>query len=104
VSKRILLVEDEPGFVLTLTDSLTSEDYKVESERDSGAGFERASNETFDAIITSGAKLHLASMPNPAPLSGEHKDRWSRYLDARPPRSRQQGARQRPANATQKRV
>src|SRR5215831_3604958 len=51
MSKRILLVEDEPGLVLTLTDRLTSEGYNVESARDGGAGFERASNETFDAII-----------------------------------------------------
>src|SRR5499425_3802432 len=51
MSKRILLVEDEPGLVLTLTDRLTSEGYKVESARDGGAGFERASNEAFDAII-----------------------------------------------------
>ena len=51
MSKRILLVEDEPGLVLTLTDRLTSEGYNVESARDGGAGFERASNEAFDAII-----------------------------------------------------
>ena len=51
MSKRILLVEDEPGLVLTLTDRLTSEGYKVESARDGGAGFERASNEAFDAIV-----------------------------------------------------
>src|SRR5262249_45330678 len=51
MSKRILLIEDEPGLVLTLTDRLTSEGYNVESARDGGAGFERASNETFDAII-----------------------------------------------------
>ncbi|MBO0861018.1 MAG: response regulator transcription factor [Chloracidobacterium sp.] len=51
MSKRILLVEDEPGLVLTLTDRLTSEGYNVESARDGCAGFERASNEAFDAII-----------------------------------------------------
>jgi two-component system alkaline phosphatase synthesis response regulator PhoP len=51
MSKRVLLVEDEPGLVLTLTDRLTSEGYKVESARDGGSGFERASSETFDAII-----------------------------------------------------
>jgi len=51
MSKRILLVEDEPGLVLTLTDRLTSEGYSVESARDGGAGFERASNELFDTII-----------------------------------------------------
>jgi two-component system alkaline phosphatase synthesis response regulator PhoP len=51
MSKRILLIEDEPGLVLTLTDRLTSEGYDVESSRDGGAGFERASNEAFDVII-----------------------------------------------------
>ncbi len=55
MSKRILLVEDEPGLVLTLTDRLTSEGYQVESARDGEKGLERASaatgNEAFDAII-----------------------------------------------------
>ncbi len=51
MSKRILLVEDEPGLVLTLNDRLISEDYKVESVRDGESGFERASNESFDLII-----------------------------------------------------
>ena len=51
MSKRILLVEDEPGLVLTLTDRLTSEGYNVESARDGGVGFERASKEAFDTII-----------------------------------------------------
>ncbi|MFN0112879.1 MAG: response regulator transcription factor [Blastocatellia bacterium] len=55
MSKRILLVEDEPGLVLTLTDRLTSEGYQVESIRDGQTGLERASTavggEAFDAII-----------------------------------------------------
>ena len=51
MSKRILLVEDEPGLVLTLTDRLTSEGYQVESARDGEIGLERASNEAFDGII-----------------------------------------------------
>ncbi len=51
MSKRILLVEDEPGLVLTLTDRLTSEGYRVESARDGDNGLERASSEAFDAII-----------------------------------------------------
>src|SRR5499426_1566964 len=51
MSKRILLIEDEPGLVLTLTDRLTSEGYRTESARDGDAGLERASNEAFDAII-----------------------------------------------------
>jgi two-component system alkaline phosphatase synthesis response regulator PhoP len=49
--KRILLVEDEPGLVLTLTDRLTSEGYQVESARDGESGLERAASEVFDALI-----------------------------------------------------
>ena len=51
MSKRILLIEDEPGLVMTLTDRLTSEDYVVASERDGEAGLGQASLESFDAII-----------------------------------------------------
>ena len=51
MNKRILLVEDEPGLVLTLTDRLTSEGYQVESARDGEKGLERASSEAFDAIL-----------------------------------------------------
>ncbi len=49
--KRILLVEDEPGLVMTLSDRLESEGYKVEASRDGEAGLERASNDAFDLII-----------------------------------------------------
>ncbi len=48
---RILLIEDEPGLVLTLSDRLTSEGYKVETAGDGETGFERASAESFDLII-----------------------------------------------------
>lgn len=51
MSKRILLVEDEPGLILTLTDRLSSEDYKVVSERDGEAGLARAVGDAFDLII-----------------------------------------------------
>jgi two-component system alkaline phosphatase synthesis response regulator PhoP len=51
MSRRILLVEDEPGLVLTLSDRLASEGYRVESERDGESGFQRAANESFDLII-----------------------------------------------------
>jgi two-component system, OmpR family, alkaline phosphatase synthesis response regulator PhoP len=51
MNKRLLLVEDEPGLVLTLTDRLTSEGYDVASARDGEAGLERAANEAFDGII-----------------------------------------------------
>jgi two-component system alkaline phosphatase synthesis response regulator PhoP len=49
--KRILLVEDEPGLVLTLSDRLGSEGYAVETTGDGRAGLERASREPFDLIV-----------------------------------------------------
>jgi len=49
--KRILLVEDEPGLVLTLTDRLTREGYAVESASDGETGLERASREPFDLLL-----------------------------------------------------
>lgn len=51
MNKRILLIEDEPGLVMTLTDRLESESYIVTSVRDGESGLERASSESFDAII-----------------------------------------------------
>ena len=51
MSKRILLVEDEPGLVLTMTDRLANEGYTVESARDGESGLERATNESFDLIL-----------------------------------------------------
>ena len=51
MSKRILLVEDEPGLVLTLTDRLTREGYAVESASDGESGLERASREPFDLLL-----------------------------------------------------
>ena len=49
--KRILLVEDEPGLVLTLSDRLTNEGYSVETAEDGNLGLERAATESFDLII-----------------------------------------------------
>jgi two-component system alkaline phosphatase synthesis response regulator PhoP len=49
--KRLLLVEDEPGLVLTLTDRLTREGYAVESSPDGESGLERASGEGFDLLL-----------------------------------------------------
>src|SRR4030095_6759109 len=50
-SRRILLVEDEPGLVLTLTDRLMSEGYDVESEGDGGRGLSQGSTRNFDLIL-----------------------------------------------------
>ena len=49
--KRILLVEDEPGLVLTLTDRLTREGYAVETVADGETALERASREAFDLLL-----------------------------------------------------
>jgi two-component system, OmpR family, alkaline phosphatase synthesis response regulator PhoP len=51
MSSRILLVEDEPGLVLTLTDLLQAEGYQVESAVDGVTGLARASKEPFDLIL-----------------------------------------------------
>lgn len=49
--KRVLLVEDEPGLVLTLTDRLESEGYSVESAREGGEALEKASEGVYDLIV-----------------------------------------------------
>jgi CheY-like chemotaxis protein len=41
--RRVLLVEDEPGLVLTITDRLRAEGYDVASAADGPSGLERAS-------------------------------------------------------------
>ena len=51
MSSRILLVEDEPGLVLTLSDLLVSEGYEVASAPDGPTGLARAVNEKFDLIV-----------------------------------------------------
>jgi len=48
---RLLLVEDEPGLVMTLTDRLTAEGYAVESASDAATAVEAASARRFDAIL-----------------------------------------------------
>ncbi len=49
--KRLLLVEDEPGLVLTLVDRLGREGYSVASAQDGATGLERALQEAFDLIL-----------------------------------------------------
>jgi len=51
MNSRILLIEDEPGLVLTLTDLLAAEGYTVESATDGLTGLAKATTESFDAII-----------------------------------------------------
>jgi two-component system alkaline phosphatase synthesis response regulator PhoP len=49
--KRVLLIEDEPGLVMTLTDRLKSEGYEVGTASDGPAGLERAVREPWDVIL-----------------------------------------------------
>jgi two-component system alkaline phosphatase synthesis response regulator PhoP len=51
MSSRILLVEDEPGLVLTLSDLLATEGYDVETASDGLSGYEMAATGNFDLII-----------------------------------------------------
>jgi two-component system, OmpR family, alkaline phosphatase synthesis response regulator PhoP len=51
IRRRILLVEDEPGLVMTLTDRLTAEGYDVESVTEAPGAAEKASSGAYDAIV-----------------------------------------------------
>lgn len=51
MSSRILLVEDEPGLVLTVSDLLSTEGYDVESAADGENGLSKAINGKFDLVI-----------------------------------------------------
>ena len=48
---KILLVEDEAGLILTLTDRLISEGFEIKTADDGEKGFDFATNEKFDLII-----------------------------------------------------
>ena len=47
----ILLIEDEAGLVVTLSDRLTSDGFQVAAETDGPAGLARAIDDSFDLII-----------------------------------------------------
>jgi two-component system alkaline phosphatase synthesis response regulator PhoP len=49
--RRVLLVEDEPGLVMTLTDRLRSEGYEVASAADGPAGLALAVRDSFDVVL-----------------------------------------------------
>ena len=51
MSRRILLVEDEPSLVVTLTDRLAAEGYAVETASDGVSALERARREAFDIVL-----------------------------------------------------
>ena len=48
---RILLVEDEPGLQLTLSDRLRREGYVVDTAGDGQTGLEKAATGTFDLVL-----------------------------------------------------
>ena len=49
--RRLLLVEDEPGLLLTLTDRLGREGYAVDSTADGESGLERAAAGAYDLVL-----------------------------------------------------
>ncbi len=51
MSSRILLVEDEPGLVLTISDLLEAEHYELETARDGETGLAAAASRNFDLIV-----------------------------------------------------
>lgn len=51
MSSRILLVEDEPGLVVTISDLLASEGYQVDSAGDGEAGLAKALAGSYDLIV-----------------------------------------------------
>ena len=51
MSARILLVEDEPGLVMTLSDLLSAHDYDVQSAADGEAGLAKVTASAFDVVI-----------------------------------------------------
>ena len=52
--RHVLIVDDEPSLLFTLSDRLETEGYRVDAERTGDAGLARASSETFDVIILDG--------------------------------------------------
>ena len=48
---KVLLVEDEQGLILTLTDRLRSEGFVVESATDGKSGFEKAVSGDYDLLV-----------------------------------------------------
>jgi two-component system alkaline phosphatase synthesis response regulator PhoP len=51
MSLRILLVEDEPGLVLTISDLLAGEGYDVDSAADGETGLAKAAAGAFDLVV-----------------------------------------------------
>jgi two-component system, OmpR family, alkaline phosphatase synthesis response regulator PhoP len=54
VPARLLLIEDEPGLVMTLTDRLVAEGYDVQSVTDGEVGLTRATSEPYEIVVLDG--------------------------------------------------
>ena len=48
---KVLLVEDEEGLIITLTDRLQSEGFEVSAARDGAAGLDLASTRSCGLVI-----------------------------------------------------
>ena len=51
MTKKVLIIEDDPGIVFMLTDRLTVEGYAVEHAQDGVKGEQKALDESYDVII-----------------------------------------------------
>lgn len=51
MERKILLVEDEPGLRMTLSDRLRNEGYEVETADDGDEGFRKAASGEFDLVV-----------------------------------------------------
>jgi len=51
MSSRILLIEDEPGLVMTVSDLLAAEGYEVDSAQDGDSGLSKALGGGYSAIV-----------------------------------------------------
>jgi two-component system alkaline phosphatase synthesis response regulator PhoP len=51
MNPRILLIEDEPGLVMTICDLLTAEGYELETVGDGASGLAKASEQEFEVIV-----------------------------------------------------
>jgi CheY-like chemotaxis protein len=73
--KRILVVEDEPGVVLALSDALKTEGFDVVTAKDGEEGLATALKEHPDLILTD---LKMPGMDGIAMIDKLHEDTWGR--------------------------
>jgi two-component system alkaline phosphatase synthesis response regulator PhoP len=51
MNKKLLLVEDEPGLILTLTDRLENEGFEIDVATDGEIGFQKAQKNSYQLIL-----------------------------------------------------